>query len=65
MHANSEKLERDLIEINKRIESEPNDLDLRRQKEKLTKALRRIREDNLKRATRHAQRHVPPKSRKD
>jgi hypothetical protein len=57
-------LERELIEINEQIKSDPNDLSLRKRQKELTKMVRLLRERALKRTLRDALRPTPGKSRK-
>jgi hypothetical protein len=59
-------IELSLMEINEEIESDPNDLTLRKQQKTMTKIVNWLRDDALKRRMRDAQIGTPPsKSSKD
>jgi hypothetical protein len=58
LHAKWPDLERDLRKINEKIESNPNDLSLRKEQKELTKIVEWIREDAGKRSLRDATREL-------
>jgi len=58
------ELERELMEIDKKLDSDPNNLSLRTRKKELTNMVSAIRHDAVKRNLRNAIRARPRKSKK-
>ena len=65
MRANSMEFVQSLVQVNMKLESDPNNSELRKEQRELAKIIDWLRDNALKRTVRDALRRPPGKSRKD